>query len=417
MLPQPGRAAAEGFVASHFGSVTEDGVDGPVEGSLRYFGGVQPGREVLASFDVAGYAARSNEVSPQRRRAASGLSPYLRHGLLGLEEVWHHVASGPPVDVEAFREQLLWNEYARHWYSRVGTSSAIALQRELPPPAEPTGWIRDMACLEMTVEELEEEGWTVGRARSWLASYWGTNGGSWPDGEDFLFRHLLDGSRASNRLGWQQSLGLNGAKPFHFNRWQVEKWAAGLCASCDLVRNCPIEAPATGHDYQNKEVPLDAVVATDLLRSAGPPTPDRFRVPRSVWLTAESLGPMDPALVANPGLGVVFVFDRPLLARLRLSAKRLVFLVETLVELAQHREVEVWFDDPIDILAGRDVAVTFAPVPGFRTRATRIQPAEIHPWQWMLEPTTGSVASFRDWRRSVDAASPLSGLSLSRSAV
>jgi deoxyribodipyrimidine photo-lyase len=36
---------------------------------------------------------------------------------------------------------------------------------------------------------------------------------------------------------------------------------------------------------------------------------------------------------------VVFVFDEPLLDRLRLSSKRLVFLVETLADLAGRRTV------------------------------------------------------------------------------
>jgi len=36
-----------------------------------------------------------------------------------------------------------------------------------------------------------------------------------------------------------------------------------------------------------------------------------------VWLTAESLGDADPALAAHADLPAVFVFDEPLLARLR----------------------------------------------------------------------------------------------------
>ena len=60
-----------------------------------------------------------------------------------------------------------------------------------------------------------------------------------------------------------------------------------------------------------------------------------------MWLTAESLGDADPALAAHPGLPAVFVFDEPLLRRLALSGKRLVFLAETLADLATRREVAV----------------------------------------------------------------------------
>lgn len=410
LLPAPGRKAAESFVEQHLSAF----VDGQIEGSLRYTGGSSQGRRLLDQFDVSGYASRMFEVSPQRRRAASGLSPYLRHGLLSLGEVWRHVEDGPDQDVDAFRQHLLWSEYARHWYARMGLVSNTGLRRDLQPPAEPTGWNRDMACLEMTIEELEEEGWAVGRARSWLASYWAAAGGPWTEGEDFLFRHLLDGSRASNRLGWQDTLGLAGNKPFHFNRWQVEKWAAGLCASCDLVRSCPVETPPPHLSYVEYRPPVEASVDVDLLETAGPPTPQRRSEPEAVWITAESMGPADPALIANPDLPAVFVFDAPLLSQLRLSPKRLVFMVENLAELSLTRRVEVRLGNPAIELAGQAVAVTFAPVPGFRRRAKQIAPAEIHPWPWLLEPTTGSVASFREWRRSVDAASPLSQLPLSR---
>ena len=57
--------------------------------------------------------------------------------------------------------------------------------------------------------------------------------------------------------------------------------------------------------------------------------------------------------------------------------------------------------DPVEILADRELAVTFAPVPGFRRRAERLQPAELHPWPWLRRPTAGPVESFSAWRRSL----------------
>ena len=123
--------------------------------------------------------------------------------------------------------------------------------------------------------------------------------------------------------------------------------------------------------------------------------------PDAVWLTAESLGVGDPALAANPALPVVFVFDEPLLARLQLSAKRLVFLVETLAELATDREVELWLGRPTAVLAQRSLAVTHAPVPGFARRSAQLDVAELHPWPWLTRPTSGSVRSFSAWRKGV----------------
>lgn len=396
-------------MARHLRHLTE----GEIEGSLRFSGGWAAANDALVKFNVEGYAASKDEVTPQRKRSASALSPYLRHGLLSQREVWDSVAGGPQVDVEQFHESLLWQEYARHWYSRLGQLSRTGTLRELAPAEiEPT-WNKEMACLELTVEELEEEGWMVGRSRSWLASYWTTTGGSWRQGEEFFFRHLLDGSRAANRLGWQTAAGLTGSKPFHFNRWQVEKWAAGLCATCEVVRDCPIETPAREFDYLTSDMPIEAQVGTDILASAGPPVVDRRAKADVVWLTGESLGPTDPALVANPGLPAIFVLDEPLLAKIMISPKRLVFLIETLAEIARNRSLEIWLGRPDEVLAGYRVAVTYAPVPGFRRLSSVIRPAQVHPWPWLIEPSTGSVATFREWRRSVGATVPAS-LALSR---
>ena len=119
----------------------------------------------------------------------------------------------------------------------------------------------------------------------------------------------------------------------------------------------------------------------------------------AVWLTAESIGDADPALAADAGRPAVFVFDEPLLARLRLSGKRLVFLSETLGELATSRPLEVRRGVVTEELAGRSLAVTWTPVPGWATRSAVLQPVEVHPWPWLKRPTGGSVTSFTAWSR------------------
>ena len=114
-----------------------------------------------------------------------------------------------------------------------------------------------------------------------------------------------------------------------------------------------------------------------------------------MWLTAESLGSDDPALLAHPDLPRVFVFDEPLLRRLRLSGRRLVFLAEALAEL----DVEVLLGDPVAELAGRRLAVTWAPVPGFRRRRAALDVVALHPWPWLRRPGSGSLRSFSAWRK------------------
>ena len=119
----------------------------------------------------------------------------------------------------------------------------------------------------------------------------------------------------------------------------------------------------------------------------------------SLWLTAESLGRNDPALAAEPDRPAVFVFDEPLLRRLRLSGKRLVFLAETLGELAADRPLEVRLGAPVEELAGIRLATTYAPVPGWRRRADRLDVVELHPWPWLRRPGSASVRSYSAWLR------------------
>lgn len=399
--PEPGRAAAEAFVAEHLGRLVCD----DVVGSQAFSGGQRAADAALAAFDVTGYARNRNEVLPVSRRGASGLSPYIRHGLLTLPQVWRHVAGGPERDVTKFHDELMWQEFARHWYSRLGFRTREGVRKALPAIAEGTvesGWDRKMACMDNTIGELHNDGWLVNQTRMWLSSHWAVREGlDWRDGEDHFFRHLLDGSRAANRLGWQWTTGTGSSKHYGMSRYQVEKRAGALCNMCEMKRWCPIEDWPSNPNLTPTSQPVELRRDPHGLRTAGPRHAVETRRAEAVWLTAESLGVTDPALAAHPGLPVVFVFDGPLLAKLQLSAKRLIFLVETLAELGEQHAVELFLGDPVELVRERSVAVTFAPVPGFRRRAEAVVPAETHPWPWLAQPANGPITSFSAWRKSV----------------
>jgi len=354
-LPVPAPTDVETWIEDHLLHLS---ADDRVERSSRFVGTQAAADAALAALDISGYARRRSEVLPESARGASGLSPYIRHGLLTLPAVWQAVSATPSKDRQKFRDELMWQEYARHVYARLGTRTARPLRFD--PPGHTGGasgvepWDRSMACIDATVGELERDGWLVNQTRMWLASQWTVrHGADWRVGEDRFFTHLLDGSRAANRLGWQWTIGAGTGKPYGFSRWQVEKRAAGLCDRCPRRHDCPIE---TWPDERSAmEVAPDERLRRD-------PDPDRTagatRVQRSedanaVWLTAECLGDDDPALAAHPELPVVFVFDEPLLARLRLASKRLVFLTERLAELASRRPVELHLGEPAAVLAGR----------------------------------------------------------------
>jgi deoxyribodipyrimidine photo-lyase len=365
-------------------------------------GGQSAADQALANLDITGYAANRSEVLPRARRGASVLSPYIRHNLLTLGQVYRAVKDAPPRDREKFQDELLWQEYARHLYARVGTRLFSNLRFEANWDAPGDGWNRDMACVDEVVSELEADGWLVNQTRMWLASQWSVrNGAGWLHGQERMHRELIDGSRAANLLGWQWTVGAGTGKPYGFARWQVEKRAPELCGRCPLSSNCPIENfPDTEAPRELPDEPLLSV-DPDPEATAGPKTPLTRETPEYVLLTIDSLGDDDPALQAHPDLPAVFVFNTPALSTLQLSAKRLGFYLETLADLATRRDLRVFLGDPYEFSQEHRVAVTFAPVPSFKKFAHL---AEVHPYPWLRRPHAGSVRSFSSWRRKLSQA-------------
>lgn len=396
VLPSPpgdgaGPDDVAAWVRTHLGHLCCDDV---APSAIR--GGQRAADAALAALDLAGYAARRSTVLPVERRGATRLSPYIRHGLLTLPTVWDASADAPARDRQKFRDELLWQEYARHLYARVGR----ALTRPLrfgPPEGGPAPlgdpWPAEMACLAATTAELEGDGWLVNQTRMWLASQYAVRaGGDWSQGASLMYRHLLDGSPAANWLGWQWTVGTATGKPYGFSRWQVEKRAPQLCRDCSLRRACPVQEWPSAQAGPPVEPPPGLAGGP---QDAGPAQPEISGDPDAVWLTAESLGDADPALLAHPGVPAVFVFDEPLLARLRLSGKRLVFLAQALAELG----AEVRLGDPVEELSGRRLATTWAYVPGWKRRAARLDVVALHPWPWLRRPGQGSLRSFSAWAR------------------
>ncbi len=362
-------------------------------------GGQTAANKALAELDIRGYAANRSEVLPLHTRGATVLSPYIRHNLLTLRQVWDLVADAPQKDREKFRDELLWQEYARHLYARVGKRMFQPL-RFVPDGIENgDGWNREMACIDLVVSELESDGWLVNQTRMWLASHWSVrNGKVWQAGQERMYRELIDGSRAANLLGWQWTVGAGTGKPYGFARWQVEKRAPGVCLTCSFNKNCPIqEFP---EENLLERVEREPLVESDPnpKRTSGPSGPINLRKPEKVLLTIDSLGDADPALQAHPDLPAVFVFNEQALRKLQLSSKRLHFYLQTLRDLASRRNLEVYLGDPHEYANEVAVAVTFAPVPSF---AKFRNLAELHPYPWLVIPHAGSVRSFSAWREKL----------------
>ena len=112
----------------------------------------------------------------------------------------------------------------------------------------------------------------VNQTRMWLASQWAVRAGAdWREGEQEMFAHLLDGSRAANGLGWQWTIGTGSGKAYGFSRWQVQKRAPQLCRRCPLRDACPIE------DWPEVEPGPRSPDRADLARGPIPAGPGRGR--------------------------------------------------------------------------------------------------------------------------------------------
>jgi len=154
-------------------------------------GGQTAAHKALASLDISGYANKRSEVLPRDRRGATVLSPYIRHSLLTLSEVFGAVKHAPFKDREKFCDELFWQEYARQLYARVGTRLFENLRFEANVVSPGDGWNRDMLCINEMVSELENDGWLVNQTRMWLASHWTVrNDVGWLAGQELMFREL-----------------------------------------------------------------------------------------------------------------------------------------------------------------------------------------------------------------------------------
>lgn len=399
-LPTPEFDDAEAWVRRHLGHLVCDPDDDWGEPARR--GGQRAADAALAGLDIEGYARTRSTVHPPSRRGATVLSPYIRHGLLTLPEVAAAVsggqAGGSAKDRARYVDELRWQEYSRHLYARVGGANRRALRREPARAIEawPEPLPAEMECLRQVTDELTTSGWLVNQTRMWLASHWTVRAGhDWTDGEDWMFRHLLDGSRAANRFGWQWTVGAMTGKVYGFSRWQVNKRAPDWCRRCELEDRCPIE------DWPSTEAgpTLDDHRLKRGEANAGPATAEITGSPEAVWLTGESMGYRDPALTSHPDLPVIFVFDEPLLARLGLSGIRLRFLAETAADLAIERSLTIHLGPVADCLGATPVAATFAPVPGYGRRRATIELVAEYPYPWLERPDGGSVTSYSAWSR------------------
>ncbi|GIR51163.1 MAG: hypothetical protein CM15mP60_2240 [Alphaproteobacteria bacterium] len=160
-------------------------------------GGRKAAEAVLAKVDPRAYAASRNHLDG----AVTRLSPYIRHGVLSLDEVRNAALAsvGDPKQAEKFIQELAWRDYWQRIYlahpERVWTdvesykTGFDAAEYDAELPADIAAGETGVACIDQFIATLVETGYLHNHARMYLASYtvhWRRV--SWQAGARFLPR-------------------------------------------------------------------------------------------------------------------------------------------------------------------------------------------------------------------------------------
>lgn len=371
--------------------------------AIPFRGGRSAAVETLSQVDPATYGRTRNHVAGKVTR----LSPWIRHGVLSLAEVRDAALARVerPEQAEKLISELGWRDYWRQLHYAIGEGIHESLE---PPAAMPrkgrqvdsmpadvlearTG----LACIDDFVRRLHETGWLHNHERMWLASWLvHVRGVRWQAGADWFLAHLLDADPASNHLSWQWVAGTFSAKPYLFNRENLETYTSGAhCRVCPVFGSCDVEG-----SYEELSARLfaaaDAAPARTSLRirprdgesgdgDAVAPAGSR----PLVWLTLDSASATGPAVLGHPEAPRLFVVDSRWLAEERPTLKRLVFLFECLADVPG---LEIRAGDPGDLVPVRARAVgcdrivhAATPCPRARRDSGRIaavMPVSAVPW-------------------------------------
>lgn len=196
-------------------------------------GGRRAAEARLAAVDPERYARSRNFADG----AVTRLSPYLRHGVLSLNEVRNAVVDrvSRPEMAGKLIQELAWRDFWQRihaqrpewiWNDVESYKTGFAAEEyadELPPDIE--GCATGVACIDTFLRELVTTGYLHNHARMYVAAYvvhWRRV--RWQVGARWFLRHLLDGDPASNNLSWQWVASTFSNKPYIFNLENVDKY-------------------------------------------------------------------------------------------------------------------------------------------------------------------------------------------------
>jgi deoxyribodipyrimidine photo-lyase len=315
--------------------------------------------------------------------AVTRLSPYLRHGVLTLAEVRDYVLSAVPDTSQAHKQpekltekliqELAWRDYWQRLYAQLGNDiwhnrephktgwPADTYQPELPPELTTSPPSTTLACIDEFAHQLIQTGYLHNHARMWFAAWlvhWRRV--RWQTGARWFLQHLLDGDPASNNLSWQWVASTFAAKPYFFNRENLERYTHGtLCRTCSHATSgtCPFEAtyddlsaqlfPRLGSHSQEIPAPPPAFNRPGSRhreqadQKPDPPASSAILARPLLWIHTDSLNPELAAFAAHPSAPAVFLWDTDWITEDHIDPKRLLFLAECLQAMPPHLAIQV----------------------------------------------------------------------------
>ena len=186
-------------------------------------GGRDAAEKTLSLIDPRRYTKSRNHL----KGAVTGLSPYIRHGVLSLAEVRDAVFQRIRSRDEGSKliNELGWRDFWQRMWRDLGDGIHDS-REELKTGHDPSSYARELpedirsgrtglACMDGFQNELTTRGWLHNHARMWMAAYvvhWRKV--HWKAGADWFLEHLLDGDPSSNHLSWQWVASSFSHKPY-----------------------------------------------------------------------------------------------------------------------------------------------------------------------------------------------------------
>ena len=215
-------------------------------------GGRQAAEGKLKCIDPRRYTKSRNHL----RGAVTGLSPYIRHGVITLAEVRDAVFRRIRSRDEGSKliNELGWRDFWQRMWLDLGDGINNS-QEQLKTGHDPASYGRELpediregrtglACMDGFQDQLTSSGWLHNHARMWMAAYlvhWRKV--HWKAGADWFLEHLLDGDPSSNNLSWQWVASSFSHKPYFFNKGNLERFSDGqFCRNCESSERCPFDA-------------------------------------------------------------------------------------------------------------------------------------------------------------------------------